>query len=669
MARTPARKTAARKTAKKAAPKKAAVKKAAKKTARKATTKKAVKKTARKTAAKKVATKKAAKKTTRKATAKKAAARKKPAARLPLWNLSELYSGKNDPKIEKDLRALERACKRFAADYRGRVGFLNADGMKRALADREKIEKITYRLFIHAQLQFATKSNDPAWGAFQQMIQERHTKASVHLEFFQVEWTQVPDARAAELAAHPDLARYRHYLEHLRLHAPHTLTEPEEVLASKLSQVGGSAWVRYYNSVLADISYLFRGKKLTSAELTAKFQDPDRSVRRDAHKARAEALVANRKPLTYAFNMVLADSMVGDEIRHYNHWVQRRNLANEIPDKVVDALVKAVHGRADILRRYLRLKRRLLKVPALMSYDVWAPLPGARTPKADYQHARQQVRTLFAETRPSFGRVAASLFDKRHVDVPPYPGKRAGAFCMPNMQGLPYVLMNWTGKLRDTATLAHEFGHAVHMELSRDKGPLGAVESLVMAEVASVFMETLLYQRLLAETPSPRARLDLLRQIIEDGFATTFRQMQFNRFEAAVHNHRREKGELTHADLAAHFTECDKAFYGDAVKAAPGADNFWMYITHFVNVPGYVYAYCASYLVVLALYKRYMEVGPSFLDGYEAMLAAGGSRTPEELLADLGVDWSKATFWKGGLAVLEGYVDQFESTAKELKLI
>ncbi|MBN2170344.1 MAG: M3 family oligoendopeptidase, partial [Candidatus Krumholzibacteriota bacterium] len=598
-----------------------------------------------------------------------APARKKPAAKLPLWDLTELYSGKDDPKIEKDLRALERACKRFAADYRGRVGFLNADGLARALADREAIETITYRLFIHAQLQFATKSNDPAWGAFQQMIQERHTMASVHLEFFPVEWTQVSDARASELAAHPDLARYRHYLEHLRLHAPHTLTEPEEVLASKLSQVGGSAWVRYYNSVLADIGYLFRGRKLTSAELTAKFQDPDRSVRRDAHKARAAALIANRKPLTYAFNMVLADSMVGDEVRHYDHWVQRRNLANEIPDKVVGALVKAVHGRADILQRYLRLKRRLLKVPTLMSYDVWAPLPGARQPRADYAHSVDLVRTLFTETRPSFGRVAGKLFDKRHVDVPPYPGKRAGAFCMPNMQGLPYVLMNWTGKLRDTATLAHEFGHAVHMELSRDKGPLGVVESLVMAEVASVFMETLLYQRLLAETPSPRARLDLLRQIIEDGLATTFRQMQFNRFEAAVHNHRREKGELTHADIAAHFAECDAAFYGDTVKPAKDADNFWMYITHFVNVPGYVYAYCASYLVVLALYRRYMEVGPSFLDGYEAMLAAGGSRTPEELLAELGVDWSRATFWKGGLAVLESYVDQFESTAEELKLI
>ncbi len=585
------------------------------------------------------------------------------------WLLDELYRDREDPKLDKDFKALERGCKRFAKDYHGRVGKLDAVELKKALTALERIETIAYRLFIYTGLEFATKSNDPAWGAFQQSVQERYTQASSHLEFFRVEWNRLAESKAKKLIADKRLARYRHFLEHSRLFKRHTLSEPEEILASKLGQVGPLSWKRYYNTVLSDVAYSFRGKSITGAELTAKLQDPNRDVRRDASEARSKALLTSEKPLTFAFNMMLAGAMIGDDVRKHGHWVQRRNLSNEIPDKVVDALVEVMASRSDILQRYMRLKAKIMGLRPLMSYDVWAPLPGSRQPRADYAKAMADVQELFADTRPSFGRIAGEMFAKNHVDVPPYKGKRGGAFCMSNMEGLPYVLLNWTGKLRDVATLAHEFGHAVHMELSRKRGPLGGVESLVMAEVASVFMETLLYQRLLSNTRSARQRLDLLRQIIEDGFATTFRQMQFNRFENTVHNHRREKGELSAKEIGAHYREAEAAFFSKTIKPQKDSECFWMYVTHFVNVPGYVYAYCASYLVVLALYKRFQEEGESFLVGYEKMLAAGGSQSPEELLAGLGVDWGDPAFWHGGLDVMATYVDMFEKTAKELKLV
>ncbi len=591
------------------------------------------------------------------------------AAKQPLWNLRELYTSRKDPKLERDFKALERGCAAFAKAYRGRLARLAAPTLAKALAELEKIESISYRLFIYAQLEHSTKSNDPSWGAFLQMVQERYTKAAAQLEFFRVEWVGLPETKARGLIRDERLARWRHFLEHARAYKKHTLSEPEEVLAAKLNQVGAGAWVRYYGSVLSDIKYTLKGRTVTESEVSAKFRDPHRETRRLASEARAMGLLGAQKPLTYAFNMVLAGSMVGDDVRHYEHWVQRRNLANEIPDPVVDALVAACLERSDILRRYLRLKQKVMRLPAMMSYDIWAPLPGASQHKVSYAEAMDMVTELFTETRPSFGRITCDMFAKQHVDVPPYQGKRGGAFCMPNMAGLPYVMLNWTGKARDVATLAHEFGHAIHMELSRKQGPLGSVESLVMAEVASVFMETLLYGKLLARTKNPRERLYMLQEIIEDGFATTFRQMQFNRFENAVHNHRRDKGELAAADIARHFAEAERAYFGKTMTPAKNADSFWMYITHFVNVPGYVYAYCASYLVVLSLYRRYQQQGARFLTGYEAMLAAGGSAAPAQLLAKLGVDWSDPKFWQGGLDVLGDYVDQFAATAKELKLV
>ncbi|MCB9513021.1 MAG: M3 family oligoendopeptidase [Candidatus Latescibacteria bacterium] len=586
-----------------------------------------------------------------------------------LWDLSALYTSREDPKLERDFKALERGCAAFAKSYRGKVARLAAPSLAKALGELEKIENIAYRLFIYAQLEFSTKSNDPAWGGFMQSVQERYTKAAAQLEFFRVEWVAVGETKARALIKDKKLDRYRHFLEHSRAYKKHTLTEAEEVLATKLGQVGTSAWVRYYGSVLADVQYTFKGKKITESELTAKFRDPDREVRRLASEARAEGLLGAKKPLTFAFNMVLAGSKVGDEVRNYEHWVQRRNLANEIPDAVVDALVTACLDRSDILRRYLKLKKKAMGLKTMMSYDVWAPLPGASQRKQDYGEAMRMVAELFAETRPSFGKIAADMFDQHHVDVPPYQGKRGGAFCMPNMQGLPYVMLNWTGKARDVATLAHEFGHAVHMELSRKHGPMGSVESLVMAEVASVFMETLLYGKLLAKTKNPTQRLHILQEIIEDGFATTFRQMQFNRFESAVHNYRRDHGEMSTEKIAELYRDAEKDYFGNTMKPAPRAENFWMYVSHFVNVPGYVYAYCASYLVVLALYRRYQEEGESFLKGYEAMLAAGGSQAPAELLGALGVDWTDPGFWRGGLDVLDDYVKQFATTARELKLV
>lgn len=585
------------------------------------------------------------------------------------WNLDELYSSKDDPRIEKDFKALNRHCAAFAKKYRGQVRSMTVDELLSAMKDRERIEKIAFRLFIFAQLEFSTKSNDPAWGAFMQSVQERYTQAAVNLEFFTVEWNRLPESKASKLAADPRLARFRHWLEHARLYRKHTLSEKEEILTSKLSQVGGSAWTRYYGSVLSDIEYIFRGKKITESELTALAQSPDRNKRKEASATRSKALLANEKPLTYAFNMILGSKKISDEVRSYDHWVQSRNLSNEIPDPVVDALVEAMTSRVDIMQRYMKMKRKLLGVPKLMSFDVWAPLPGTKETRADYADARKLVNKVFAETRPSFGKIAREMFRAKHVDVPPRQGKRGGAFCMPNMEGLPYVLMNWTGKQRDVSTLAHEFGHAVHMELSRKRGPLGRCESLVMAEVASVFMETILFNRMLKGSRNSRERLGLLKQIIEDGFMTTFRQMQFNRFEDRVHNLRREKGELTREEISKVFGEVEKDFFGSSMKAHKGSENSWMYITHFVNVPGYVYAYAASYLVVLALYRRYEEVGPDFLVKYEQMLAAGGSKSPAQLLGELGVDWTDPAFWHGGIDVLAEYIDQFETTARELKLL
>ncbi len=595
--------------------------------------------------------------------------RRGPDVKKTIWDLSELYSGRDDPAVESDLARFGKQCRRLAERYRGQVSKLDARALRELMADLEAINKRAYRLMAYAHLEFSTKSNNPEWGAFVQSVQERVSKSRADLEFFASEWTRVSEPRAVKLIRAPELSRYRHFLESTRKLRQHTLTELEEALCTRLDVVASSGWRRYYNTVLSDIDFRYRGKRATLAGLAGLFYDPDREVRREASESRTEGLLRHEKPLTFAFNMVLAAKMIDDDVRSFEHWAQRRNLDNEIPDDVVGAMVKAVLERTDIIQRYMRLKAKLLGVDPLMSYDVYAPLPGVRPARAHYGKSVEMVAELFAETRPAFGRIAREMFRRNHVDAPTYRGKRSGAFCTPNYVGLPYVLLNWTGKMRDAGTLAHEFGHAVHMELSRKRGPMGATRSLVMGEVASVFMQTLLHERLLKGTRNARARLDLLRQIIEEAFATTFRQIQLHLFETAAHEHRRAKGELSREKLGKLLRVAEKRLFGDTVKPHKGTENFWMYVTHFVNYPAYVYAYCASFLIVLAIYRRYQEVGPKFLVAYEKTLAAGGSRSPSELLGELGVDWSRPAVWQQGLEVLAAYVDRFESTADQLGLL
>ncbi len=607
--------------------------------------------------------------TTMKSKRSGSAAKKTTSTKKIRWDLSELYSGRDDPKIDRDLKRLASKGRRFAKRYQGEMSSLDAAGMKSLLREMEAIQLIADQVILFAYLKFTIKSNDSEWSAFLQSCQERITEGMAQTEFVAVEWSRLSDAKARRLLKAPELARYRHFLERARQHKSYMLSVAEEMLATRLDPVGASGWRRYFHSVLSNIEFTHRGKRVTQPELVALMSNEDREIRHDAVVARAKGLDANRKPLTFAFNMLLGAKKLDDELRDYEHWIRRRNIDNEFPDDAVEALVKAVVERTDILRRYLKLKKALLGVDPFMSYDLYAPIPQVKKPKMNYAKSVEMILDTFEKTRPAFGEITRDVLAGRHVDLPPDKGKRGGAYCAPNRKGLPFVFMNWTGEMRDVTTLAHELGHAVHMALSKKHGPLGASRSLVMSEVASVFMETLIAERLFAESKSRRQRLEMLRQIIEAGFVTTYRQIQFHLVESASHERRREQGELSYEDLGRIYVEAERKIYGSIMKSQRGSENFWMAITHFVDRPGYVYAYCASYLVVLALYARYLEVGPSFLAKYEKVLAAGGTQSPQDLLGGLGVDWSRPDFWSKGLEVLGTYVDRFEATAKEMKLI
>jgi oligoendopeptidase F len=261
--------------------------------------------------------------------------------------------------------------------------------------------------------------------------------------------------------------------------------------------------------------------------------------------------------------------------------------------------------------------------------------------------------------------VARRFFDERRIDAPVRPAKRGGAFCasaVPSVE--PYVLLNYTSRRRDVLTLAHELGHGVHFALAAPQGVFHQSTPLTLAETASVFGETIVFGRLLEEDSSPASRLALLAENLEDTIATVFRQVAMNRFEELVHTARREQGELSVERFGELWAESQSEMLGDSVEVTEGYRSWWSYIPHFINSPGYVYAYAYGQLLALSVYQRYEQTGAELVPRYLELLAAGGSRSPEELGQIVGIDLADTGFWQAGLDLVERQLKDAEEAAQ-----
>lgn len=589
------------------------------------------------------------------------------------WDLNDLYTGVNDPRITSDLAsALERA-RRFEAAYRGRIDVPDGPDpglLLEATVESESLYEQMDRPLVYAHLLHAAKTDDPPRGALLSRTREQRTVINKHLIFFDLEWLKLDEESARRVLADARLAKYRHYLENKRIYRPHVLSEPEEKILDDKAITGRSAFVRLFDETVSTMRFPFehdgRTEMLSMQQINAKLYDPDRSVRRDAAAGWTKGLQDNARLLAYLFNTVVLDHKIDCEMRRYDSPMAPRNLANEITQATVDALMTAAERHHATVQRYYRLKARLLKLDQLYDYDRYAPL-FSDMPACDWPTARRLVEESYQAFSPKAGAVIREFFDRRWIDAALREGKRGGAFSSSAVPSAhPYILMNYTDKLRDVMTLAHELGHGLHQYLSRGVGYLQCDTPLTTAEMASVFGEMLTFRRLQEVYPDPRTRLAMLCSKIEDGFATVFRQVVLTRFEQAMHRTRREEGELPTERLNELWLAANRPMHGDVVQLTDGYGWWWSYIGHFIHVPFYCYAYAFGELLVLALVQKYKEEGEAFVPKYLDLLAAGGSDAPHVLLGRLGVDVNDPGFWELGLRLLGEMVSQAEELAAQL---
>ena len=578
------------------------------------------------------------------------------------WNLADLYDGPADPRIDEALNASQARAEQFERDYKGRINTpgLTADALGAALREYENIQQEASKPAYFASLLFTTDMGDPERGAFLQKMYESGTKLALPLLFFDLELAVVPDDVMAPLLDAPTVMPYHHYIGTIRAARAHMLSETEERLMEELANTGGRAFDRLFDETTAATTFILNGEELSQAQVIAKIMDPDRETRRAAAAAFTEGLEKNRRTLTFIFNTLMQDKNVKDRLRGFATPQASRHLDNELSEETVSLVVDTVVRNYPLVARYYNVKREILGLDILTHYDRYAPLFEAED-TITYPEARDIVLNAFGDFSPEMRRRAAEFFDKDWIDAPTAKGKEGGAFCSYTTPDLhPYVLVNYLGRMKDVMTLAHELGHGVHASLSRKQSLLNFSGTLPLAELASTFGEMLVFERVTASA-SLKDKIALYAEKIEGAFATIPRQTAMYRFESAIHEHRRLKGELTTEEFGEHWQREVQLMFGDSVVLGDEHRLWWSYIGHFIGSPFYVYAYSFGELLVLSLYQQAKKEGPAFADKYLHMLEAGGSLTPQELMTMVGITLDDPAFWQGGFDVLAGLVGEFEA--------
>jgi oligoendopeptidase F len=585
------------------------------------------------------------------------------------WDLSTLFQSVDDPAITQNLQQLTEQANRFRLRYKDQIDRLNADQLAEALRRYEQLQSSGILPYLYAQLIFSADSRPDSHKALFARVREHWSQVSEQLLFFELELMKLPADKFADLQTSAALEPYRHYLKHLRKSAPYTLNEDVEQALKRKDLSGKNGFSQLYEELTSSFTYQFvkpgetSPSEMTGEELLALLYHPDGEVRERAFTTFLNKHQENALVLTSCFNNLLLDHEREIELRSYPDIMTPTHLSSETEAEMVEQMMAVTEKNYGLAREYFALKKQLLGLETMKNTDIYAPLPGSdRT--FSLAEARHLVHDSFSEFSPKLAELADRFFTEQRIDCFPAAGKTGGAFCMGMLPGYqPYVLLNFTGNLRDVSTLAHELGHGVHFALSQKQNLYHYQAPLPLAETASVFGEMLLTRKMLDSEQDKQLRIELLCVKLEEIIATTFRQNALTRFEIAAHKKRAE-GLLSSADYCNLWWQENAKLFGDSIEMIEPYRWGWAYISHFIHSRFYCYSYVFGELLVLALYQQYLEQGEDFVPLYLELLAAGGSKKPQEMLDPFGIDLSDPGFWQKGYDFVGGLLDELKSLIK-----
>ncbi len=582
--------------------------------------------------------------------------------KLSPWSLAVLFPSQDSPQMKAAFDELDTKVVEFEALRPRLTPDISTQVFLDAIRLLEAISRLANRIADFAGLSFSADTQDQAVQAFGADVDSRMAVISNRVLFFSLWWKSLEDPAANRLMA--GAGDYRYWLEVMRHFKQYTLTEPEEKIINIKDVTGGRAIVNLYNTITN--RYVFRleidgqVQELTRGELMVHVRSHDAALRAAAYQELYRVYGQDGSILGQMYQSLVRDWHNENlDLRHYANPMAVRNLSNDIPDDVVDTLLKVCQNNIRVFQRFFALKARWLGVEKLRRYDLYAPV--VKTDKAyDFNQAAEMVFDAFQLFDPQLATLARRVLDQGHLDSQVRRGKMGGAFCATVAPDItPWVLVNYQGKPDDVATMAHELGHAIHAQLASGHSLFTFHPTLPLAETASTFGEMMLVDHLLSTDIDPSVRQTLLFRQVDDAYATVMRQAQFAVFERQAHDMVQQGATVD--ELSAAYLDNLRQQFGDAMQVGDEFRWEWVSIPHIYQTPFYVYAYTFGQLLVLSLYQQYKAEGASFKPRYLRLLSAGGSMAPERILADAGVDMHNASFWQGGIDVITGLIEQLEA--------
>jgi oligoendopeptidase F len=575
------------------------------------------------------------------------------------WNLKLLYKSPKDPQIERDVRTAESLYSDFEKKYRGKNFTRDENALLKSLKDYEKLasnpilsKSIRYFGYIKC-----LNSEDTFAQAQIRLLSERLTKAGNKIQFFALKLGKIPKNKQKTFLKCKRLVHYKYMLELIFQEAKYNLTEPEERILSLKSATSHGMWTSGVSSAISKREVQHGGKKLPISEAIQLASNIlNTKKRRDLSNKVGEIVQEVADFAESEINAVYTNKKINDELRKLPKPYTATLLSDEIDEKTFLALVKAVSSNFHISRRFFKLKAKLLGVKHLEYVDSAARIGQVKT-KYTFKNSVKILKELFKRIDLNYEKIFSSFVRKGQIDVFPQKGKNGGGFCSPTT-GLPtYILLNHVNDLSSISTMAHEMGHAVHYEMSKEQPVFYDHCTIASTEVASTLFEDFLYEDLL-RTLKGKDEIIALHDYIQENIATIFVQIAYLNFEIELHNLVREKGWVAKEEMAKMYNKHMKALIGPLYRPGPYDGYRFMRIPHF-RYFFYVYTYSLGQLVSKVLGARYREDN-EYIHSINKFLRAGKSKSFEEIFGSIGVNVKNPRLLIEGLKSIEADIKKLE---------
>jgi len=584
------------------------------------------------------------------------------------WNLKTLYKSEKDSQIQKDIDISQQQNKIFVTRWRNNTKYLEKPKiLLQAIQEYEKLEE-TYgqcqKPLYYLSLRSYLNQTDPVIKGMLNKISETATKMENDIQFFELNISKIPKEKQKAFLNYKELEDYKHYLEQLFLVGKYLLSDKEEKIFNLLSKTSHSNWENMLSELLDKQKFTVldehnKKHEISYNEISKYLNSTNKKVRDYASLEFNKVNSRYAEIAEFEINSILEAKKVSDDYRKIPRPDLTRHIADDIDSDIVDTLVKTVTDNFDISKKYYAKKAKLLGLEKLGYHERNIPLKGVDV-KYTYEDGMKLVKDTFSSLDTQFRDILDTFQKDEIYDVYPKENKSGGAFCISVSKSLPtYVLLNYTDKLNDVLTIAHESGHAIHSILSKKQSELNSGHPISLAEVASTFFEDFVLEKILEKTNDKDVLLGILDNKLNSDISSIFRQIAFYNFEKELHSTYREKGFVPKEEISQIFCKHMKAYLGDTVEEDESMRNGWIYVSHFRSF-FYVYSYASGLLISKAL-QEMVKQDPKNISFVKAFLESGSSKSPKVLFEEMDIDISKGEIWKKGIKEVKCSLDKLNN--------